>query len=137
MRFEDQSTNCPGCKGPLTLLSHIRRWEEPQEVHEFEFRCEACKHDYLYKEGQFTSKTHERDVIAEGEGIRHAESQSATNRRCSQCGGPITGQGGAFVRCEWCHQEYEVNSGELQLRPDRPQVKPTLREFADALHEKR
>jgi nitrite reductase/ring-hydroxylating ferredoxin subunit len=69
--------------------------------------------------------------------LHRIEIQDAINRRCSECGGPIAKQGGACVRCEWCHQEYEVNDGELQVRPDRERLKPALREFADALHEKR
>lgn len=64
MLFEDQTTKCPGCKGSLILLSHVERWEKPREVHEFDFRCDACKRNFTYKDDQLTSKTHR--VIVQG-----------------------------------------------------------------------
>jgi hypothetical protein len=69
-------------------------------VHEFEFRCDKCKQDYNLKDGELTTKTHERDIIAESSGIIHTEATEAVNRRCPQCGGPIS-KVGLSLRCNY------------------------------------
>jgi hypothetical protein len=113
--FEDQETKCPGCKAPLTWLSHVKRWEQAREIHEFSFRCEACNREYEFKDNQLVERKQGRDPIAESTAIHQARLRDAQVRRCLNCGGPIVNwEGLSALRCEWCHQEYSWNCGELQ-----------------------
>jgi nitrite reductase/ring-hydroxylating ferredoxin subunit len=131
MRFEDQSTKCPNCKGPLTWLSHVKQWKEGRQVDEFTFRCEPCNREYLFRDDQVTEKRQGRDTVAETIAIHHSELQAALKSRCTHCGGPITNGGSGYaLRCEWCHQEYSLNDGRLQPKTAaHPKPKPTMREF--------
>ena len=137
MLFEDKSTKCPNCQSPLTWLSHDVRFEKPREIHEFNFRCEHCRREYRFKDGELLTKGHERDLNAESESMKPLELQDGLSRRCSQCGGPIVNPYGLALRCEWCGQAYSMSDGELQQKnTDQPERKPTMRDFY-ALHEKR
>ncbi|MGP8068738.1 MAG: hypothetical protein ACLP5V_02485 [Candidatus Bathyarchaeia archaeon] len=54
----------------------------------------------------------ERDPVAEYIAMHRAEIDTVRNRRCSHCGGPLDD----FLTCEWCHESYSVESGELVPR---------------------
>ena len=101
MLIEDQSTNCPNCKKPLTWKSIIKHWEQGKLVDEFSFSCESCKREYQFKEGQLIEKRPLQDPLVETLAIKGGQQQVAVNRRCLQCGGPIT-DGPEFhaLRCD-------------------------------------
>jgi len=101
MLFEDQSTKCPNCRNNLTWMSHIKRWEQTRQVHEFQFQCESCKREYLFKDDQIIEKRPNRNPIAETIAIQQSQLQDAINRRCLNCGGPITNAHGvSALRCD-------------------------------------
>jgi C4-type Zn-finger protein len=56
MLIEDQSTKCPNCQKPLTWLSHVKRFPQPEAIHEFNFRCESCNREYQFKNNQLVGK---------------------------------------------------------------------------------
>jgi hypothetical protein len=131
MLIEDTSTKCPHCKIALTWKSHIKRWEHGRCIHEFTFRCESCRREYLLKDDQVVEKKQGRDLSAENLAIQRGQLQDAINRRCIKCGGPITDGNGLYaLRCEWCSQEYSIIGGELlpKIEPS-PQPKPSMRQF--------
>ena len=133
MIIEDQSSKCPNCKTSLTWKSHVKRWELGREAHEFTFSCESCKREYQFKDDRIIEKRPDKDPLAEALAIQHSQLYDAINRRCLNCGGPIT-NGGLALRCEWCHQEYSAIDGYLQPKIiDQPQPRPSMREFY-ALH---
>ena len=136
MLFEDDSTKCPTCKNPLTWQSHITRSEQAGEVHEFTFRCESCRREYCYKNHELTEKQPKGDPAADALAVEHGQLLAAINRRCPNCGGPITNPNGLYLfRCVWCHEEYRVIDGELRVAPPpAPQPKTTLKEVANAIH---
>jgi hypothetical protein len=135
MLVEDQSTKCPNCQKPLTWLSHVKRYPQPEAIHEFNFRCDSCNREYQFKDNHLTEKAHERNLGREDEAVRHTELENGINRRCTDCGGPIKNRYGLALRCDWCCQEYSLIEGELQARPtEQEPSKPTMREFTDALH---
>jgi DNA-directed RNA polymerase subunit M/transcription elongation factor TFIIS len=133
MLIEDQSTGCRNCKQPLTWLSHVKRYPQPEAIHEFNFRCESCNRKYQFKEGQLQEKALERNLRHEDEAVRHTELEIGINRRCPDCGGPIKNRHGFALRCDWCYREYSLVDGELQARTLEQELKPTMREFTDAL----
>jgi ribosomal protein S27AE len=137
MRIEDQSTKCPNCKQPLTWLSHVKRYSQPEAIHEFNFRCDSCKREYQFKDDQLIEKALQRNLGLEDEAIKQSDLQTGINRRCPECGGPINNKYGLVLLCEWCQQEYSLTEGELQARPsEQPESKPMRREF-HAIHQKR
>jgi C4-type Zn-finger protein len=76
MLIEDQSTKCPNCKQPLTWLSHVKRYPQPEAIHEFNFRCESCSREYQFKEGQLGEKALEGNL-----GVEDEESNTAASER--------------------------------------------------------
>jgi len=135
MLFEDKSTKCPACKGPLIWQSHITRSEETEQVHEFTFQCGSCNREYHYRDFELKEKRPKRDPAAEALAVERSQLLVAANRRCPDCGGPITGLNGLYVfHCDWCHEEYRIIEGELRVAPPPPQPKMTLKDFASAIH---
>ena len=58
MRFQDQSTKCPGCMNNLIWKSHVRVWKQARQVHEFTFQC-------MFKDDQIIEKRTNWDPTAE------------------------------------------------------------------------
>jgi ribosomal protein S27AE len=132
---ERQLTKCPNCKNSLTWQSHVKRWEKSRQVQEFTFLCQTCNREYLFKDDKIVEKRPRRDPFVEELAIQNVQFLDATNRRCPQCGGPITNPYGSTLRCGWCHQEYALSEGQLQPKSaDPPQAKPSLREFYAVHH---
>ena len=101
MQFEDKSTQCPNCQKPLTWISHIKRWEKPREIHEFNFNCGSCNRKFQFRDDQLVEKPPERDPAAEIAAVHSTQLKDAFNRRCLQCGGPITkGLGLSALNCD-------------------------------------
>ena len=138
MQFEDKSTQCPNCQKPLIWISHIKRWEKPREIHEFNFNCGSCNRKFQFRDDQLIEKPPERDPAAEISAVHNTQLKNAVNRRCLQCGGPITkGLGLSALNCDWCHQEYSLVDGELLAKPpDLTEPKPKISEFY-AVHARR
>jgi len=139
MRIEPvPSVNCVRCQGRLILESHEEIWVGPEFKHAFTFQCESCKRKYWVRDGIIRPKEDKPDPVAQAVAIRRAEHEAVRTRRCISCGGPVlNGRYGLFVyRCQWCNAEYVLQGGELVPKPSEPVRKPTLREFADALHDK-
>jgi rubredoxin len=111
------------------LLSHSIQFKQ-EEIHAFDFRCNNCKHDYQFRNGQLLSKEHERDLSKEREGIKRTALETAVDRRCPECGGPLTTPYGLAAKCEWCDQEYVMKDGELERKiSESTKRKPAMREF--------
>jgi len=95
-----------------------------REVYEFDYRCDSCKREYRFKDGKLRKLKIERDPVAEHLAMRGAEMDTVRNRRCSKCGGPLD----EWLACEWCHERYSVDNGELVpqieelLKPRKPQT---------------
>jgi hypothetical protein len=103
-------------------------------VYEFGFECESCKKEYRFREGKFSEILKERDTVAELTAMHNAEIDSALNRRCPECGGPLkNGNGYGFLTCQWCYALYVVRDGELVPRPPEPKRKLTLKEVTNAV----
>lgn len=130
MLVEDKSTSCQNCTKKLTWTSHSKTWENGKQVDELTFECDDCHRQYSFKEGKLSEKRTERDTYSETAAIKRAEMKNALQRRCPDCGGPVTGGNGIYVlRCSWCGREYGVINGELQVR--LPEKNPTSREMRD------
>src|SRR3990172_9216588 len=114
MLFEDKSTKCPNCKTSLTWKSHVKRRDQGRLVDEFTFRCESCKREYEFKDDKVLEKKRGRDPIAESQALDRSLRLAAMNRRCDNCGGPITRSHGIALCCDWCHQEYRIVDGQVQ-----------------------
>jgi uncharacterized protein with PIN domain len=129
--FENQSTKCSKCKNPLIWRSHEKIWTKDREVHQFNFRCDSCNREYLFKDDRIIEKTHDRDPVAETAAIHDLQIEVALRRRCLECGGPLKNGVAPFVlRCEWCNQEYSLTeAGKLQPRHTDQPLKPSMREF--------
>ncbi len=69
----------------------------------------------------------ERDPVAEELAMQEAEIDTVRNRRCSRCGGPLD----RFLTCDWCHERYIIEKGELIPRIEDlfKHLKPHMREF--------
>jgi endogenous inhibitor of DNA gyrase (YacG/DUF329 family) len=134
MLFEDKSTQCPNCQKPLTWISHSIRWVKTP-IHEFNFSCGSCNRKFDFEDNQLTERQPQRGLAAETTEIHKAQHRDAVSRRCPTCGGPIKGGGGYFgLSCDWCHQEYVLEEGELMARsPDLTETKPKMNDFY-ALH---
>jgi len=83
-----------------------------RDVDELGFRCESCNREFRFREGRLKELKIERDPVAERIAMHKAEVDVARNRRCLRCGGPLDD----FLTCEWCHERYSVESGELVPR---------------------
>jgi hypothetical protein len=131
--LENNSTNCAHCQIPLVWTSRTKRWINRKEVDEFQFHCQSCKREYRYREGRLSEILKERDIVAEHKAMDYAEIESASRRRCSECGGPLNNTGGCgLLSCQWCHAQYVVKDGELFPRPEEDSLlkqKPSMSEF--------
>jgi len=97
-------------------------------VYEFGFRCDSCKREFLFKGGKLRELKPQRDPVAELMAMREAEVGAIRNRRCPHCGGPLDD----WLTCNWCHEQYSVDHGELVLRIEDhllKQPKPQMRQF--------
>ena len=79
------------------------------------------------RDGKLRELKIERDPVAETMAMRRAEIDTVRNRRCTKCGGPLD----EFLTCEWCHERYSVDNGELvpQTEDLLRHRKPQMREF--------
>ena len=107
-------------------MSRNKRLLQGRDVYEFNFRCDPCKREYRFRDGELKQLKIERDPIAEHIAMREAEMDSVRNRRCPNCGGPLDN----WLRCAWCHESYSVDSGELVPRSAEPlQPKPKMSDY--------
>ena len=139
MRIEcDDLDKCLHCQGVLILESHTKTWHRFEVKHLLGFRCEKCGGRFESEGGSLQPKRerYERNSVAEEVAIRGAELETASNRRCPNCGGPFMKGGGVIFHCEWCYLDYMVGEGELVPRPPDPKPKSTMRLFY-AHYEKR
>ncbi|MGA3108078.1 MAG: hypothetical protein ABSD99_01255 [Candidatus Bathyarchaeia archaeon] len=128
MEIDHNSTDCLDCHKPLVWISRSKRLLEGRDVDELGFRCDSCKREYRFREGRLKELKIERDPAAERMAMQKAEVDTVRNRRCPHCGGPLDD----FLTCEWCHESYVVESGELVPRIEDNllgQHKPQMREF--------
>jgi hypothetical protein len=95
-------------------------------VYEFDFRCDSCKREYRFRNGTLNGLKIERDPVAEHLAMHEAEIDTFRNRRCPNCGGPLDN----WLACDWCHERYTVDNGELVPRTEEPpQAKPKISDF--------
>lgn len=95
-------------------------------MYEFDFRCDSCKRDFRFRDGKLNELKMPRDTAAEHKAMRKAETDAVRSRRCPQCGGPLDD----WLACEWCHERYSIDNGELVPRiEDMLHHKPQMREF--------
>jgi uncharacterized protein YbaR (Trm112 family) len=126
MLIEDESTKCPGCKNPLTWVGRSKQVHQGRDVYELDFRCGTCQCEYRFRDGKLKELKVERDPVAEQLAIREAEVDAVRDRRCSICGGPLDD----WLTCDWCHQRFSVESGELVPRTEEAlQPKPQMSDF--------
>ena len=112
MEFDDNSTECVDCRKPLVWISRIKRLHQGREVHEFDFRCDSCKREFRFRDGKLKELKNDRDPVAEHIAMRQAEIDTVRNQRCPHCGGPLDD----WLTCDWCHERYSVDNGELMPR---------------------
>jgi uncharacterized protein with PIN domain len=135
LEIEGNSTNCFDCHKPLVWMSRSKRVDQGRDVYEFGFRCDSCKREFRFKDGKLKELKAQRDPVAELMAMRKAEIGAIRNRRCPHCGGPLDD----WLTCDWCHEQYSVDNGELVPRIEDhlfKQHKPQMREFY-ALNEQR
>jgi len=126
LEIESNSTNCSNCNKPLVWISRNKWACQGRDVYEFDFRCDSCKREYRFMDGKLRQLKTERDPVAEYMAMRKAEIHSVRDRRCPNCGGPLDN----WLRCDWCHESYSVDSGELVPRMKEPlQLKPKMSDF--------
>jgi hypothetical protein len=102
-------------------------------MYEFDFQCGSCKGEYRFRDGKLRKLNTERDPAAERLAMHKAEIDTVRNRRCPQCGGPLDD----WLTCEWCHERYSVDNGELVPKIDELlKPKPRMPDFY-ALSEQR
>lgn len=109
MEFESNSTECYECHTPLVWVGRSTRIDQGREVYEFDFRCDTCKREYRFRDGKLEEVKVERNPVAEHMAMHKAELDTARNRRCPQCGGPLDD----WLACGWCHERYSIDNGEL------------------------
>ncbi len=128
MDIDANSTDCLDCHKPLVWVSRSKRLLQGRDVDELGFRCDSCKREYRFREGRLKELKIERDPVAERMAMHKAEVDTVRNRRCPNCGGPLD----EFLACEWCHESYSVENGELIPRIQEllaKQHKPKISEF--------
>lgn len=126
MLVEDSSTKCLACKNPLTWMGTGKRPYQGRDVYELDFRCDSCKREFRFRDGNLKELKVERDAVAEQLAMRRAEIDTVRNRRCLACGGPLDD----WLTCEWCHEKYSVDSGELIPRIEKAmRPKPRMHDF--------
>jgi uncharacterized protein YbaR (Trm112 family) len=126
MLIEDQSTKCRDCNNPLTWTAIGKRLRQGSDVYELDFRCETCKREYRFTDGNLKELKIERDPVAEKLAIRQAEIDAFRNSRCLNCGGPLDD----WLTCDWCHERYSVDEGILVPRPrEALRPKPKVSDF--------
>jgi len=126
LEIESNATNCFECDKPLVWISRNKRLHQGRDAYEFDFRCDSCKREYRFMDGKLRQLKIERDPVAEHMAMRKAEIDSVRNRRCPNCGGPLDN----WLICDWCHESYSVDSGELVPRSEEPlQLKPKMSDF--------
>jgi hypothetical protein len=126
LEIESNSTNCFDCHKPLVWMSRSKRLDQSRDVYEFDFRCDSCRSEYRFRNGKLRQLKIERDPVAEHVAMYNAETDSVRNRRCPNCGGPLDN----WFRCDWCHESYSVDSGELVPRSEEHlRLKPKMSDF--------
>ena len=126
LQLHTNSTECTDCNKPLVWINRSRRLIKNREIEELEFRCDSCQKHYLYRDRILKEKMLERDEVAEIAAMHSAEFEAVRNRRCPHCGGPLDD----FLTCDWCHESYSVDSGELIPRTEEPlHLKPRMSDF--------
>jgi hypothetical protein len=128
MLIEDQTTKCPHChcKESLNWESHVKRWKDGREVDEFSFSCWKCSREYLFRDGELKELGVERDPVGAQLAMLRAEMDAFRGRRCLQCGGTLDD----WLTCDWCHERYSIESGELVPRAEEAaQPKTSMRDF--------
>ena len=127
MQFETNSTGCLNCHKPLLWISRSKRSRQGRDVYEFDFRCDSCKREFRFRDGMLKELSNERDPVAENLAMRQAEIDTIRNRRCPSCGGPLDN----WLACEWCHERYSAENGELVPKIEQllKQRKPRISEF--------
>jgi len=93
-----------------------KQLRQGNDVYELDFRCDTCKREYRFGDGELSELKIERDPVAEQLAMRKAEIDAFRNCRCSQCGGPLDD----WLTCDWCHERYYVEDGVLVPRPRDP-----------------
>ena len=126
MLIEDQSVKCRSCSNPLTWAGMSQRIHQSREVYALDFRCDSCEREYRFIDGKLKELKVERDLVAEQIEMRKAEINTFRSRRCLSCGGPL----GDWLTCDWCHQRFSVEGGELVPRIEEAlQPKPKMSDF--------
>jgi Zn finger protein HypA/HybF involved in hydrogenase expression len=130
----------PGKRTDLTSLDDQTRLQElgisKFQSFRWQLRCESCKREYDFKDDKVVEIKRGRDLIAESQALDRSLRLAAMNRRCDNCGGPMTSHGVALC-CDWCHQEYRIVDGQVQTTTeDSPTPRLSMRDFY-ALHAKR
>jgi len=109
-------------------MSRSKRLDQGRDVYEFGFRCDSCKREFRFKDGKLEGLKTQRDPIAELMAMREAEMGAIRTRRCPRCGGPLDD----WLTCDWCHEHYSIDNGELVPRIEDhllKQRKPQMREL--------
>ncbi len=129
MIFEDKSAECQHCrKKKLVLISCVKAPERSRDAYISRLQCDLCHREYTLRDGKLAENREERDPVAELMAVRKAEIDVVRNRRCPQCGGPLDD----WLTCDWCHEKYSIEYGELVPRNEDDllkQHKPQMREF--------
>jgi nitrite reductase/ring-hydroxylating ferredoxin subunit len=109
-------------------MSRSKRLDQGRDVYEFGFRCDSCKREYRFRDGKLKELKTQRDPFTELMAMRKAEIDTIRNRRCPHCGGPLDD----WLTCDWCHEQYSIDNGELVPRIEDhllKQHKPQMREY--------
>jgi len=112
LEIQTNSTNCFDCHKPLVWMSRSKRLDQGREVYELGFRCDSCKREFRFKDGKLEELRTQRNPFAELMAMREAEIDTIRNRRCPHCGGPLDD----WLSCDWCHEQYSTDNGELVPR---------------------
>lgn len=133
MQFKDKLSECAYCNKPLVWVSRITRWYEDRKIQDFTFRCDVCKREFLYRDNRLFEKKPVRNEVGAVTAIRKLEHKDALNRRCTECGGPLTNDVSGF-QCVWCNEKYILTEGVLVTKPPEPKPRMTLSEAASGVH---
>jgi len=109
-------------------MSISKRVDQDRDEYEFGFLCDSCKREFRFKDRKLEELKTQRDPFAELMAMREAEISAIRNRRCPHCGGSLDD----WLTCDWCHEQYSIDNGELVPRIEdhlRKQRKPQMREF--------